>query len=245
MSDKGFDEIEAKSRLLRQAQDQDDLNNEQAGNEVGRIGRFGLEQTSVNAEAKRKQERKSLLEQMLLSAAYSEAYGLAMSALNNAESTAYEALLDVSENLSASEAKLAEIKDKAQELPDGAKVFRAKDGSVFGADGTQIPADQAANIAWNDNAPTWEEHQKAKQARDSDLDRYNKLIGFETELDGIRDRMEDKNNPPSLDDIKGMKQRIAEMQRDAVSAYKAEPEFKATALPKEVVPDLNLDSLKM
>ena len=138
MSEQEFQEIEAKHRLSRIFQDQEDLNNERSGNNVGRISRFGLDVLNVEFIAKQKKDYESLLDLLLSSAAYQEAYSQTMAALSETEDLVYKKLLEASKALSVSEARLAGVLDRAQELPDGTKIFRGENDSAFRADGTHV-----------------------------------------------------------------------------------------------------------
>lgn len=240
-----FNAIENAATERRRAQDFDDLNNESAGNDVGRISRFGLEDTNSAVMVRRKKEYQSLLEYLLTSTAYREAYERTMTVLGDIENEVYNALIEASENLSLSEAELTKVLDHAQELPDGTKVFRDKDGSAFREDGAQLSDSIVTSIDWREDATTWEEYQAARKPRDHDQARFDQLFGYDAELNEIRGQMENKSNPPALEELESMQHRMAEIQRDASRSYKAEAEFKTDIPHQDKTPDLNLDSLKM
>lgn len=243
MSEQEFQKIEAKQHLSRISQDQEDLNNERSGNNVGRISRFGFDALNLDFIAQQKKNYQSLLDLLLSSAAYQEAYSQTFAALAETENVVYEKLLEASQALSKSEARLAEIYDRAQELPDGTKIFRGENGSAFRADGSQVPASEIVNINWRNDAATVVEHQRAKQARDGDKALFDRLSGFEVELGEIRNKMEDESNPATLDELDEFNNRILEIRGHATQSNNLDAKMEITTPDSQAVPDLVLAPL--
>ena len=243
MSEQEFQEIEAKHRLSRIFQDQEDLNNERSGNNVGRISRFGVNVQNLDFVAQQKKDYQSLLELLLSSPAYQEAYGQTMAALTETEDLVYKKLLEASKALSESEARLTEVLDRAQELSDGTKIFRGENGSAFRADGSQVPASDIANINWREDAATEVEHQHAKQARDGDKTQFEQLSGFEVELSEIRQKMKAGSNPATIDELDEFKERILEIRDHTTQSNNLDAKMETITPNTQAVPDLMLPPL--
>lgn len=212
MSDDDFHIIEANQRLLKQAQDQDDLNNERSGNNVGRISRFGLENSTINMIAQKKKDYQDLLERIIMSAAYKEAFSQAMAALNETESAVYDALVDISEKLAVSETHMNKILDNAQELPDGTKIFLSKDGGYFRMDGTKVPKSEIVDLDLRDNASSFEEFRTAEQAFHFDQTRFNQISEYSAEVAEIREGIENTENRPSIEKLEELETRLNQIK---------------------------------
>ena len=243
MSEQEFQEIEAKYRLSRIFHDQEDLNNERSGNNVGRISRFGLNNLNLDFVAQQKKDYQSLLDFLLSSAAYQEAYNQTMAALTETESLVYEKLLEASETLSGSEARLAEVLERARELPDGTKIYRGKNDNAFRADGTKVPASEMININWRKDDATVDEHRQAKQGRDVDKARFDQLSGFEIELSELRHKIKDTGNRPNLDELDQIKNRITKIHDQAEHHNNSDIKMAVNKLEIENVPDLDFPAL--
>ena len=163
-----------------------------------------------------------------------------MAALTEAEDLVYKKLLEASEALSKSEAKLTEVLKRAQELPDGTKIFRGKDGNAFRSDGTQVPASEIADINWREDAATVDEHQQAKQAFDGDKARFDQLSGFEVELSEIRQKIKDKHNPATIEELDQFKDRIIEIRDQTTRSNNRDAKMEIATPNTQAVPDLAL-----
>lgn len=193
----------------RPAKNRDDYNHEHAGRDVGRIRRFLPGDLSPEAlELKRSRDRATLtvLEILLLNdPVYAEAYAQTWAVLHDAETSTADALGDA-------EDRLAEIIDQAAELPDGTLVFQAEDGRVFDEHGREINPATADSIAWPGNAPTYEEYRTAR-------DRIDALREYQVDVLGkARERLEDRENPMKLDELKDMQRNIDDSLNEIIGA---------------------------
>jgi hypothetical protein len=100
----------------------------------------------------------------------------------------------------------------------------------------------AANINWREDATTWQEYTETRKSRDHDQERFYQLSGYDVELNKIRGQMENKNKPPTLDELESMQHRMGEIQPEATRSYKAEAGIEADIPHEDKTPDLNLES---
>lgn len=196
----------------KRRQDIDDLNNEAAGREVGRISRFHPDRDpEVLNHKKREQEaRMSALMRLMRDAEYAAAYQGAWDSLNNAQPALDEALIDNAADTEQLEESLREMEARAARLPDGREMFRGADGSLRTADGQRLRGDELpASLAIPANAPSYEDYAAMRDALIAARQRGDHLARIQTEvIDPARDRLNDEDNPPSKGELDGIRDRL-------------------------------------
>ena len=220
-------------REEKKRQDRDDLNNEMAGREVGRIKRFLLEGYAGPAAQKRRDEEREHLSALMAilhsSAAYAALYDQTMDALRNAEAATEAVLAEARGVLANADEALADLMDNANTLPDGTKVFRDRDGNVYTEDGRLVEGEALESIHWRGNAPSYEDflaHRKAVSDAQATIDA---ILRYQTDTLGhARDRLTDEDNPPT-------KEELEEIQRGIENEMP--PEVKSIAEPRSPSPD--------
>ncbi|MBV1873871.1 MAG: hypothetical protein KUG80_03770 [Gammaproteobacteria bacterium] len=219
-------------------ENRDDYNNELAGNNVGRIQRFGFDH--VRKEAVQEEKRKkSALDQMMLSEAYRAAWTGAMDAVNKADDAVYKALVDASNDLSIAQKTQKDLLDNAATTKGGTKVFRDKDGNAYTENGERLCPEIMANIMWADNAPTWEKYSESKEYLTSSQDRYNDVNTKSDRLVEIREELTDNDNPASIDLVTKLEQEANDI-RESLSVAKISHELELTSEKPTHIPDLQL-----
>lgn len=216
----------------KRRQDLDDLNNEAAGREVGRISRFHHERDPKFIEEK-KQERErrlSALAQLMRDPVYAAAWQRANDAIDRAQAALDIALLENAQITEDLQERLEEMEGRAARLPDGRAVFRAADGSIRSADGQRLRSDALpASLIIPLDAPSYEDYATSRDALTSARARGQELSRVQTEvIDPARERQADEDNPLSLDEL------------DAVTAYMTEvaDELVEGRLPERPVAEL-------
>ncbi|WP_316364682.1 hypothetical protein [Candidatus Thiodiazotropha sp. CDECU1] len=215
--------------------DRIDLNHEHAGNDTGRIKRFlveGASGYSAQSEEKKSERRLQTLLEILLAEdpQYAALYKRVSEKLNDAQQAVDSALVDINQRLEASDRKLQQMRENAGELEDGTKVFRSSlDGSIYTEDGQRLSDEEAHNINIPDGAASWENYRRQKEERDlalrqrEDVERYQREV-----LDPSKDRMNDPNNPPSEEELKGIERRIEDEIPDVVRNKLLKSELQAS-----------------
>ena len=227
MSDKEFQQHEEKQAQRRRDVDLEITNDARRGDfDTGRRTNRGLKDKHEREVLLKKERERHFNQAVKLSADYLKLHNAVMDSLGGAEAAVYDALVVASEELTAAEQQLSNIEDNAQTLPDGTKVFRAADGSVYTADGTKLDDNIAATIQWGDNAPSWEDHQAAKAARDRAKDRHKQLSKDNDRLTYIRGRMEDEDNPPTEDELEDFEKEIEDIHSRASPSANHEQDYK-------------------
>jgi hypothetical protein len=185
------------------SRDFEDLNNERAGNETGRIRRF-LPERDPKHIATQKEDRErnlSALMQMMRDPAYAAAYQGAWDALDRAQAAVDAALLETAEAIH----RLTDITDdmdaRAHRLGDEA-VFEGDDGACYRADGSRLTEDEAARVERREGAPSYDARRMAQDALDAARARRAEIIGIqETVIDPARERLTDPDNPMSPSEL--------------------------------------------
>jgi len=161
---------------------------------------------------------------------YNALYEEVSDTLERAEVAVQKAMKAVNERLSLSEQTLQDIKKQANKL-DGNNVFISRDGkSAFTENGQKLSDQQMLLITTNHNAPSWEEYQAAKQEYDKAANNVEEIHNYqENILKPSHDRLNDKDNQPSTDELKnilnGIESNMPEVIKDHIeneSNYEAE-----------------------
>lgn len=235
----------------KRRQDLDDLNNEAAGREVGRISRFHHERDpKIIEEKKQERERRlSALAQLMRDPVYAAAWQRANDAIDRAQAALDIALLENAQITEDLQERLEEMEGRAARLPDGRAVFRAADGSIRAADGQRLRSDTLpASLIIPLDAPSYEEYATSRDALTSARARGQELSRAQTEvIDPARERLNDQDNPPSreeLEEIEREMDEIAERATDPDFALERggedEPTQQQSSIPVPIsLPDLN------
>jgi len=132
---------------------------------------------------------------------YRAAYEATWDALTEAEATTAAEIAQLEAELSSAEMALQDMRDRAAELPDGTKVFRAADGRVFDEHGNDV-THLSEHIEWTGLEPSWEAFSKQ---RDHVAELAAQLMAwraYQTDVLGTaRGRLTDPDNPPSKDEL--------------------------------------------
>lgn len=197
--------------------DFDDINNELAGRETGRMARFFNKiGGSENETARRRQRADTLdllskLDQWLQDPEYAALYNGVLDLIARAEAVTETAI-------AMAKTDLAEMEANAGRLLDGTAVFMDQNGDVFTADGQTVDPDIAAGVQWPDGAPSYEDYLR----RRTDLE---ELLRYQTDtLGGTRDRLNDPENPPTPDELRDWERRIESEAPDAIKTKIEESE---------------------
>ncbi|MFK7942917.1 MAG: hypothetical protein AB8B85_08420 [Paracoccaceae bacterium] len=198
----------------RRRQDFEDLQNEIAGRETGRMARFGV---SAAREHARKEERRKerayrdALDRLLQTdAEYRVLYDDLGAKLSSAESDADGRIETLRADLSAAQANNQTMLDRAAKLPGGTAVFRYEDGRVVDADDNEISPESAQGIQWPPDAPSAEEYFAGKEQELALKTRLEDWLGYRTgTLGDIRDRYDDRDAPMDKD---GLREALEEIE---------------------------------
>lgn len=207
MREFGQDDLELHVAEKRQ-RDFDDLQNELAGNETGRIARFLSVEDERSVEGKRRKREKQdaadrRLMELMKDPEYAALYLELGDKLREAETGADQAISIMQAQLREVQREIEGMEARAAKGPDGEPVFRTADGRVVDANGEELPPETAAGIIWPDNAPSAEEYFAAQAKRDAIRSKLEDWFVYRNDvLGGLRDRYDDDDNPMSKEDLK-------------------------------------------
>ncbi len=201
--------------------DFDDLQHEMSGIDNGRMKRFlGENQQSIEAKRKKEAAREAQTRLMMLLAdpVYRERYNLVLSRLDQLEQAADRALLTLEEQISEARTNLEDIQANAARLPDGTRVYRDANGAIRREDGSEVDETLAATIVWRGDEPTYESFADSDATVSKLEEEHDEVSGFRNDvLGGARNRIEDHENPPSLNDLDDILNGIEANIPDAVA----------------------------
>lgn len=207
--------------LWRAARDGAHLNDELAGRDTGRQARFlpGEAGTGTSDPVERRAKTYRDMLDLLLATdpIYAAQYANALEALDRAEAATEIAIVDARQDLAEAEAALEDVLDRASRLPDGRRAFRAADGTVYDEHGQRLSDAEAAGTVWKGGAPSYEDYLRAKKAAEAAQRVLDDLLLYQTDVLGHwRDRMEDRENPPTPQKLDAMQRQIDEKVAEAV-----------------------------
>lgn len=187
----------------------------------------GNGESALSEERKRQNAFRSALDLLLLTdPVYAAAYQKSVTALATAETTLQDALSIAAEALSTAKDRLQAIEGQASRLENGARVFRRSDGAVVDETGRIVSDADAAGIVWKPGSPSYDAYLKAKGAVDQAKTTIAELELYQIDVLGHwRDRLDDKENPPSLEELEQLHQHLLE-RAPAAALPKLEAAFE-------------------
>ncbi len=216
----------------RRQEEHDDFHHAFAGRDVGRMTKF-LPRGARDPKSKERRERDwaihTALAILLANAEYAALYNNVSDLVDRAESVTEKALREAEQELADAEQALSDILDNANRLPNGTAVFRDADGRVWTEDGKLIEREALDSIVWRDGAPSYEEHLRRKAAADEARKRLEEIRRYQVDILGhARDRLNDTNEPPSMEELEQIQKDILEK---APPGIRSELETEASATP--------------
>ncbi|WP_299732814.1 hypothetical protein [uncultured Tateyamaria sp.] len=217
------------SRIKRDRQAFDDLQNEIAGRDTGRIQRFGISaarDSDAKQAAKKERAYRDALHRLLMTdPEYRKLHEDLGTALSDAETTADTEITRMENQLAQAEAELDDMRASAPKI-DGKAIFSAKDGRVIDENGNEVVGLLADDIVWPPNAVSADDYLTAKSAAEDTRVALDTWRGYRQDtLGDMRDSYEDGDIPMTKDEM-----------RDALEQIK-------TTKPTNVVePDRGVDS---
>ncbi|MBL1437506.1 MAG: hypothetical protein COB08_015055 [Rhodobacteraceae bacterium] len=209
------DDLSLTARFTKQAQDFDDLQNEMAGREVGRISRFlkGDEHGPMAAEKRRAKWNATLtnLQIMMNDLEYAQLYRDTETKLRETQSTLDAALEQVQQLKTGAEAALSETLEHAARLPDGRRVFKDQVDQVLFENGDLVEDDLAAMIVWNGSEPSFEEMRAQADAVNGLIELEADIYTGQAEIGDMQERMADESDPITKDGMTSFNDRAEEI----------------------------------
>jgi len=225
-------------------QDFDNLQHTLAGLETGQQTRHGLNKEERDSILGKKQKSvaeqiQDTLEWLLLNdKQYRLSHNNLIAALQSAEHKAETAINQIASQLSDAKIELETMIKNAAKLPNGASVFRDKEGKIRTAAGEIVSDDLAATIIWSGNEPSYEEFKAQEEYTSTLEDNLNEARGIETELGSIRGHASDNDKPPSQEGLDALTRRTDELEDriEAIQKNVIERNAEITSAPTELEP---------
>ncbi|MEO1039514.1 MAG: hypothetical protein AAFX09_08205 [Pseudomonadota bacterium] len=215
----------------------DDLNNEAAGRETGRIKRFHPDRDPATLEAKKQEDERriSALLRLLDDPAYRAAYDAAWGALEDAQTAVDEALIDAANAVERLTAYTDEMDARAHKLGNEA-VFQDETGRFFRADGSALSDEETARVERSADAPSFEARRQAGDALEAAQARRAHILEIQaTVLNPARARLEDQDNPMSRDELETLEEELTKIPHQVGSPSLGGRFTAATAsIPQDV-----------
>lgn len=235
--DKDFETIAQGMADKQRQTDFDDLQNEIAGRETGRIRRFlpGDHRAEQLARNSRDQALTALQLMLMNDPEYAALYHEVDDLLALAETATQRALDQSERDLLQAEDNLSDTLENANKLPDGTAVFKDAKGNVWTEDGRLLEPGEAESIVWKDGAPTCEDYRKQKQSTEEIREQIEALRRYQIDVIGdARDRMNDQDNPVSKEELKDIQKDIYE-RADVVVQKELQPDMTKSSADADTI----------
>ncbi|MFT4924527.1 MAG: hypothetical protein ACI8WB_000605 [Phenylobacterium sp.] len=240
ITDDDFQEHETKRVAAVKALERADYTAAISGRDNGRIKRFGFEGKAIQDKARKEREKQSLAQALKISAAYAKLYNSTMQSLHDATTAVYEAQLLASMALEKTQAALKQTLTEASMTPDGVAVFLSQDGAAYDQDGKKLDDEVLMGVFWQENAPSWETYQARQNDVQAKQERLDLMNGHDLRLAELQTKMEDEDNPLSMDELKAVNEEVKNIIKDTKRSHTAEIEFSIQKTLPAALPDLNL-----
>lgn len=222
MKDQDLKQHNDVERVKNSDQSLDDLQNEIAGREVGRLERFGVGNELSDAALQKKEQKKDFmltaLAQLMQDLEYFKLY-------NNTSILLHDLMRMSDEALESSNTKLESLlqqRDKnlenANKLADGRVVFKSNNGDVL-TENDEIITNQVLldGVVWKDNAATYEEYVENRGAISVTRSDIDEMIHYQNDVLGnAMDRLGNADDPLSKEELKEMQQHIMDSAPSSV-----------------------------
>jgi hypothetical protein len=224
---------EMTTRARRWQDNMDAVQDEIAGRGASRQSRLG--RTREEAEARRSGRSTDIGHyanrlQMLLATdpEYRAAYEATLDTLTEAEAEADQKIADLEAKLQNQNEQLDALTRSAAVLPDGTKVFRAVDGTVWSEDGQDV-SNLATHIEWKGNEPSLEDYLRQREKAAELQTQLDAWRHYQVDvLGGARERLSNPDAPPR-------KEELDEIMRDVEAKRPAEAADLAPVAAENVV----------
>ncbi|MEM6311971.1 MAG: hypothetical protein AAF754_18225 [Pseudomonadota bacterium] len=203
-----FEELSQEASERKRMQDLKDLNDELAGRETGRIKRF-LGDTPADDPSSPNNRRRasaiSTLDQLMISdPIYRDMHHRTSQALAHAQNRLDQARDRIASMRQETEAEIEDMKARAARLPDGSAVFRDKNGAVRREDGSIVDQALADTILWRGDEPSYEDWKATNERLERLEEMEREVEAAQQEIGEMQDRLQDADNPPSLEELEDM-----------------------------------------
>lgn len=191
--------------LPRWLRDLIEYNDELAGRDNGRMQRFLLseDRESRKTGEKKQQRRFDELLRLLQNPLYAKLYYQAVETIERVDVAANRVRRKLERESEAAADQLSRLRASAAELPDGRKVFRAKDGRLVAEDGTDVTGRKEHITGLSPDTASWEEFEDTQKRLDETRRQLGEVDTYMREvIEPARERLRDPENPMTPDELR-------------------------------------------
>ena len=180
---------------------------------------------------KRAAEYSQLVMLLLTNALYRQTYEQTLNKIGEYERRAEQALERIRQRKEEVDAELRDLRSRAARLRDGTQLYRDQNGAARAEDGTVFDGPELEAVIWPENAPSYEaiaavrDERAALEKDEQAIERYQVEV-----LGEARNRLENTEEPPDLDELDAMLSEIEELAPPVLSEADA-PSSSAETVP--------------
>lgn len=208
-----MDDDEQRAKRLK---DFNDLQDENAGRDTGKIRRFSSEDRSPVAVAARQSKDRYAWTEFISLQMRLEHIRDRMNELDRASLQAYRL---AERKAQEAQDSLDDIQRRATVDEQGRRIYRTEDGQrAFYENGQQLTAAEKDKAKWREGSPSWEQHQDASKRAEEAIRERDAIKEYREMLEKNRDRTDDLDGLEK--DLENMPQGVRD-QLEKTGAHKS------------------------
>lgn len=215
-----FHEVTKLADAFHRAQVVHHLNLDRGGVNAGQITRVHHDDVKLTPEDKKAEKRfadlifEITLQALLDDPVYKKRWEEFGDFLTLVETQTDNWIATVRAGLADIRAKLDDMRENANRLPDGTRVYKFSDGRVIDADGNPVRAEVASGLVWTDRMPKAEEYVDALAREQDAVTLLQDLESHRTDLGDTRNEYENEKPPISIERMDDLEMRHKERMKD-------------------------------
>lgn len=230
------------ARLATRQQDRDDLNNEMAGRDTGRMRRF-ISADENGQIARQKQEKDRFLEfaDRMLTLEQQRRYEKLQRDFERYDRATQQALAEVDRDIAQAQLNLEQIQNNATRLDNGRRVYRDEnDGQFYDENDQRVNDDEQIEASRNhrDSDSTRSKFKDQREQLENLQKEKSDIIDFDKKQKALEERLE--KHPEQADKIEDEFKKMVVPERVHRKALSSEP--KMTSAAKEVTSQEGIQS---
>lgn len=190
----------------RRAQDFDDLQNEAAGRDTGRISRFFPDSTGDRQSSEKRRENESRhltqLQMMLNDPEYLALYDETTEVLRDTQRRLDQAMTRAQDMRNAVADEIEQMETDAARTADGRRAFRDSEADWRYADGSKVEDEMAATIILRGNEPSYEDYSTALDRREGLDGIITDITAGQAEVGEMQEETDDHDDPLLSDEMR-------------------------------------------
>jgi hypothetical protein len=219
-----FEFITMMQNAKTRAEDFQRLQDSIAGRETGHGNKHHRQDSDkTSSRMAREKAGMSTFDILMSDPSYAALRASAFDLLEEAETLVESALQRAQAELATSLERLENLRDNANRLPDGRKVYRDKQGNVRTKDGAIVTGPEVDGLIWNNDHTSYEAVKAEAEANATAKAQVDDHAQKQIDFGETRNRMEDKDDPMTHKEYEEVERELQDIIKDTQNMTTSEP----------------------